>query len=1142
MQATHFYQPAGGIALNRISATQGASQIYGILTATGKIILINPAGIYFGPNSSVNVGGLIATTSDISNENFLKGNYHFDITSPYANASITNAGRIIARNNGLVALVGPNVTNNGLIQANLGRVVLASGDAFTVDFANNGLINFALDKPAVPRTGHVTNTGSLIANGGKILVTAQAASNVLDNVINMQGIAQAKSVYKQNGEIIISGDPNGGVVKVASNINASGKGKGQTGGTVNITGYDILIDSPALIDVSGDAGGGAINIGGNLHGLGPLPNAKSVVMAPGSSLFANAITSGNGGQIVVWSNDYTHVMGNIFAMGGSLSGNGGFVETSSHNRLDAIGATVNTSAVNGKTGTWLLDPANVTISAGADTNYSNVGNVFEPNGGAATATVNTGTLDAALSSNNIEITTTNNGADGGNAGTITVANAIGAGGTWVGGNSLTLTAASTIAINAPITIGTTSGAQLILNTPSTISQTAVIDGPGGLTMEGGGTFTASQANAYTGGTTIKNGTILLTNASGIGTSGPISITPNSGSSTAVLDTGSLTSFNNVSTISMNSSILGSTAKLQEESVVNLTLPNAITLTGPNNVIAPNSDSIVSSGGITGTGGLTVNGTAIFFNLYLDAANNTYSGTTTITAGDLIGNTTNALSPNSAVVLGNNPNSRLELNNFNNTIASLAGGGASGGLVSLDGPAILTIANANPGSTSYAGVITGNKVIIDLTGTGSPSQAFTGGTNTLNNVTVNAGKLVVGNAGALGPAATITLAPSASNTAKLDLTGVSSLTATGTISLDSSAAGSIAELDTSNPITLNNVIALTGNNNNFNVAANSFTQNGAIDGTAPGNASLTIQGPGTFILGANIGSGNALANFTTNSTFNLGNNAAISANNININNGVGGGFNLALNGTSMNLLGSLAINNLTVTGTGVDNTISLQNANPQTWNITGTDVGNIATSGIAGTGSFNNIQNITGGNAGNQFIFADNASLTGLLNGGGLSTLSYLPYTTPVHVTLTDDNDKFVGNARNNSNALITSYSNINNLVGNPGLNNILTPTNAQLSRVQITGPMSGRIEDPLTWSGFNVILPPTAVPPTTTTVTGADVSPIIQQPQNDTTNNNNTDISATMTMVNQNMNDFQAQANALFDTNLSTVKINPRCL
>jgi filamentous hemagglutinin family protein len=45
-ESTHFQQPAGGAALNRINPTMGASQIYGRLTATGQIVLVNPAGIY----------------------------------------------------------------------------------------------------------------------------------------------------------------------------------------------------------------------------------------------------------------------------------------------------------------------------------------------------------------------------------------------------------------------------------------------------------------------------------------------------------------------------------------------------------------------------------------------------------------------------------------------------------------------------------------------------------------------------------------------------------------------------------------------------------------------------------------------------------------------------------------------------------------------------------------------------------------------------------------------------------------------------------------------------------------------------------------------------------------------------------------
>jgi filamentous hemagglutinin family protein len=90
---THFQQPAGGSTLNRISPTMGASSIYGKLTATGQIILVNPAGIYFGPSAFVNVGGLIATTHNITDANYLNGNYVFTKVDPYSGA-IINEGTI----------------------------------------------------------------------------------------------------------------------------------------------------------------------------------------------------------------------------------------------------------------------------------------------------------------------------------------------------------------------------------------------------------------------------------------------------------------------------------------------------------------------------------------------------------------------------------------------------------------------------------------------------------------------------------------------------------------------------------------------------------------------------------------------------------------------------------------------------------------------------------------------------------------------------------------------------------------------------------------------------------------------------------------------------------------------------------------
>ena len=172
------------------------------MTATGQIILINSAGLFFGPGAYVNVGGLIASTASLSDKNFLKGNYNFVQVPAYLASSITNEGQLIAANHGLIALIGSNVQNNGLIQANLGHVVLAAGGAFTMTFAGEEMVSFKINKKTLG-AGGIVNTGTLRANGGEILVTANAAQNVLDNVIDMQGVAEAKSVRLKNGEVVL---------------------------------------------------------------------------------------------------------------------------------------------------------------------------------------------------------------------------------------------------------------------------------------------------------------------------------------------------------------------------------------------------------------------------------------------------------------------------------------------------------------------------------------------------------------------------------------------------------------------------------------------------------------------------------------------------------------------------------------------------------------------------------------------------------------------------------------------------------------------------------------------------------------------------------------------------------------------------
>lgn len=490
-EATHFQQPAGGIALNRISPTQGASQIYGVLTATGQIILANPAGIFFGPSAYVNVGGIIATTADISNKNFLNGNYQFTKVPGYT-GSIINQGSIVAANHGLVALVGQNVSNNGLIQANLGHIVLATGDSFTMSFAGNDMINFAVTKPS-STSGKIENTGSLIANGGSILVSANTVSNVLDNVIDMQGLAQAQGVDQQNGEIVFLSDNEAGVVRIAATLDATGLGAGEHGGKIAITGHDILVASGSNINASGNAGGGDIYIGGNYHGEGPLANANATVIEPDVHISANAVNSGNGGNVVVWSNDVTRVYGDISAQGGSESGNGGFVETSSHNYLDVNGADINLTAQNGKTGNWLLDPADLTVCAACSTSANFANNIFSPSGSNSNLLVSD--LTSALASANIILQTTSAGV-GGN-GDILVNTDI----SWGNANSLTLSAYRNITFSGASSINNTGGASVVLQADNSGTGSGTVSfGTGNVALSGGSGTVSIYYNPTTFGT------------------------------------------------------------------------------------------------------------------------------------------------------------------------------------------------------------------------------------------------------------------------------------------------------------------------------------------------------------------------------------------------------------------------------------------------------------------------------------------------------------------------------------------------------------------------------------------------------------------------------------------------------------------
>jgi filamentous hemagglutinin family protein len=442
-EAVTFVQPSSSsVALNRVLGADPSS-ILGSMSANGKVFLVNPNGILFGNGAQVNVGALVASTRNITDADFMAGNYRFAGTG---SGTVVNQGAIRA-DGGYVAMLGANVSNEGVISARLGTVALAAGNAMTLDVAGDGLLGIAVSQGAI--SALVQNGGLIQADGGRVLLTAQSASNLLQSAVNNTGLIQAQTVESHNGTIRLLGDMQAGTVSVGGTLDASGSGAGQTGGNVTVTGHHVGLHG-AQINASGDAGGGTVLIGGGFQGNDPaVQNATATYMSPNSTINVNAITHGNGGTAVLWSNDTTRAYGAISARGGAQGGNGGLIETSGH-WLDVFGIGIDANAPNGRRGTWLLDPADVTITAGT-TNGSFNGGTFEPSSGAGASTVDVGALVAALNAADVTITTTNTGAPGSppsGLGNITVASAI----TWGGADTtLTLNAAGDVFINAAIT-------------------------------------------------------------------------------------------------------------------------------------------------------------------------------------------------------------------------------------------------------------------------------------------------------------------------------------------------------------------------------------------------------------------------------------------------------------------------------------------------------------------------------------------------------------------------------------------------------------------------------------------------------------------------------------------------------------------
>ncbi|EDZ6078780.1 filamentous hemagglutinin N-terminal domain-containing protein [Salmonella enterica] len=445
-----FVQPdSSSVALNRVTGASG-SQIMGTLKANGQVFILNPNGVLFGKNARVDVGGLVASTKNISTADFMKGQYTLS-GEGNPGAQVINQGSLTTSKGGYIVLAGERVSNSGTVTTPGGKTVLAAGKTVTLQLDNGGLTSVSVNGSVV--NALVENRGLISASNGQVYLTAKGQDMLLNTVVNNSGTVEAKGLVSRAGEIVLDGGDSGVVSQSGQLLADSQTGQG---GKITLEGQNIHLAGGSLTSATGKTGGGEVYVGGGWQGKDSrIRNASKVVMDKTAMVDVSATEAGNGGTAVLWSDDYTNFRGTVLAKGGSQSGNGGRVETSSHRNLQASG-TVDASSPSGKGGEWLLDPTDVTIvGSGADSNIDSTTNagIFTPTASGAQI-LNTSIVSQLNAGTNVTVKTS--GTDtGGQTGNITVnADIVKTAGA---DTKLTLLADNNIATADNVSIGATTG-------------------------------------------------------------------------------------------------------------------------------------------------------------------------------------------------------------------------------------------------------------------------------------------------------------------------------------------------------------------------------------------------------------------------------------------------------------------------------------------------------------------------------------------------------------------------------------------------------------------------------------------------------------------------------------------------------------
>jgi filamentous hemagglutinin len=305
-----FVQPSStAVALNRIYEGSPSS-IFGSISANGQIYLVNPNGFVFGPNSTINVGGLLASSLNITDSVFSQGVLAPGLLTnspptpalsggrPYVQDSqgnvvlgsngqpvpvqilVDNGAVINAADGGRILLASQSVQNGGSLSAPDGQIVLAAGSNVYLQASSDPALRGILIEVDPGGTAWNQLTGSLSAPRGNVTLVGMA--------VNQDGRISATTAVSANGSVSLI---------AASQATVSQSAAGTTLGALQ--GGSLELGPQSSIDIEPELSSTATAVAEQvqmpstvtLSGQQIVMHSGASISAPGGTVTATAVAN-----------------------------------------------------------------------------------------------------------------------------------------------------------------------------------------------------------------------------------------------------------------------------------------------------------------------------------------------------------------------------------------------------------------------------------------------------------------------------------------------------------------------------------------------------------------------------------------------------------------------------------------------------------------------------------------------------------------------------------------------------------------------------------------------------------------------------------------------------------------------------------